>query len=461
MVFAHYMLTNQDYQGDSDPTQELKIASYQREIREAQSAGIDGFALNAGGWLRQTYYIRYAAQMFEAAVRLHSGFHLMFSADMCCGNGIDDVEDMMRRFAGNPRYAEVYFRYSGRFVLTTFAGDKLGTSAWQQIRDDLAHGTHPSTLTEPTALAPASKAPSDAPLPIFLVPAFFWGGELPAKSAIQQGLDAWKPVIDGAFYWGIAGVPGSGSDLDQLPSSDSYAAVLHSARKLYMAPICLQFWGANANRYYEYSGAAGMRAMWMDAIRVSRPDWVEVITWNDFIEGTYVSPIDDPNKYPGANFLDTTGVPRDTLGYFHSHAAATALLRFFIQWYKTGSEPAITQDAIYYFYRTQPMALDAGTPPVAHKFGPVADDVYITAILTAPADLQVATGGRTIVLHLPSGSTDARTPLPAGERLSLTLMRHGSILGSATAADPVLSVPKFNDFYYSSGILVGGNDKFH
>ena len=71
-----------------------------------------------------------------------------------------------------------------------------------------------------------------------------------------------------------------------------------------MAPICLQFWGANANRYYEYSGAAGMRALWMDAIHVTHPEWVEIITWNDFIEGTYVSPIDDPNKYPGANFLD-------------------------------------------------------------------------------------------------------------------------------------------------------------
>jgi hypothetical protein len=35
MVFAHYMLTNQDYQGDTDPTQEAKIAAYQREIREA------------------------------------------------------------------------------------------------------------------------------------------------------------------------------------------------------------------------------------------------------------------------------------------------------------------------------------------------------------------------------------------------------------------------------------------
>src|SRR5580658_3665500 len=159
MVFAHYMLTNQDYQGDSDPTQELKIASYEREIREAQAIGIDGFALNAGGWLRQTYYIRYAAQMFEAAVRLHSGFKLLFSADMCCGNGIADVEDMMRRFANNPRYAQVYFRYRGAYVLTTFAGDKLGPAAWQQIRTDLATGARPSTQAEPTVLTPASGPP--------------------------------------------------------------------------------------------------------------------------------------------------------------------------------------------------------------------------------------------------------------------------------------------------------------
>lgn len=459
MVFAHYMLTNQDYQGDSDPTQELKIAAYEREIREAQAAGIDGFALNAGGWLRETYYIRYAAQMFEAARRLHSGFHLMFSADMCCGNGIDDVEDMMRRFAGNPRYAEVYFRYQGKSVLTTFAGDKLGVSAWQQIREDLASGAHPSMQAEPSALTAVSAAPRNAPLPIFLVPAFFWGGELPGKTEIRQGLDAWGSTIDGAFYWGIAGVPGSGGALDQLPSSEGYASILHSADKLYMAPICLQFWGANANRYYEYSGAAGMRAMWMDAIRVSRPDWIEIITWNDFIEGTYVSQIDDPNKYPGANFLDSTGVPRNTLGYFHSHAAATELLRFFIAWYKSGVEPAIYQDEIYYFYRTQTLAHDAATPPVAHKYGPVADDLYITANLTAPADLRILSGGRSVVLHLPRGSSDAHTPLQAGEAPSLTLMRHGSIKGSAAATDPVSASPTYNNYYYSSGVLIAGEKR--
>jgi glucan endo-1,3-alpha-glucosidase len=451
MVFAHYMLTNQDYQSDDDPTQERKIAAYEREIKQTQSLGIDGFALNAGGWLHEPYYIRYAAQMFEAAARLNSGFKLMFSADMCCGNGIDDVEDMMRRFAGNPRYASVYFRYKDRFVLTTFAGGKLSPSVWQQIRNDLAYGTNPSTQLEPKVLPKVSGAPSNKPLPIFLVPAFFWGGELPAQAAIQQGFNTWQSTIDGSFYWGIAGVPGTRGALDQTRSSNSYASVVHAGHKLYMAPICLQFWGANANRYYEYGGASGMRAMWMDAINVTRPEWVELITWNDFIEGTYISPIDDPNKYPGANFLNTTGVPLNTQGYFHSHAGATALLPFFIQWYKTGKEPAITRDEIFHFYRTQPKAVDAGAPPIANKFGPVEDVIYITANLTAPADLSVTTGGRTSVLHLAAGSSDSQAPFSAGDPPTFTLKRGSRIIATGRANDPIEAAPKYNNFYYSTG----------
>ncbi|HVZ83484.1 MAG TPA: endo-1,3-alpha-glucanase family glycosylhydrolase [Terracidiphilus sp.] len=453
LVFAHYMLTNQDYAADDDPTQEKKIAAYEREIQQAQAMGINGFALNAGGWLRQTYYIRYAAQMFEAAHRLHSGFRLMFSADLCCGNGIDDLEDMMRRFAGNPRYAGEYFHYRGRAVLTTFAGDKLGIDAWKKIRADLESGANPSTHVEPSALSAASAAPSNARLPIFLVPAFFWGGELPSKHAIQQGFDAWHSTIDGSFYWGIAGVPGSRGPLDQLPSMRHYAKVVHKAGKLFMAPVCLQFWGSNANRYYEYSGAAGMRAMWMNAIRVSHPDWVEIITWNDFIEGTYVSPIDDPNRYPGANFLDSSGVPLGLRGYFHPHAGAAALLPFFIQWYKTGVEPAITRDAVYFFYRTQPIAIDAGKPPIAHKYGPVADKIYITANLTAPADLRIDMGNHETLLHLHAGSADTETPFFAGTTPKFVLMRKGKTIATAEGNDPIQAAPQWNNAYYSTGVL--------
>jgi glucan endo-1,3-alpha-glucosidase len=285
------------------------------------------------------------------------------------------------------------------------------------------------------------------------VPAFFWGGELPDAHSIQQGLDTWSSIIDGAFYWGIAGVPNAGGALDQLHSIDSYASTLHNAGKLFMAPICLQFWGANADRYYEYSGASGMRAMWMDAINRSHPDWVEIITWNDFIEGTYVSPIDDPNQYPGANYLDASGIPLGTRSYFHTHQGATALLPFFIQWYKTEVEPIIQHDAVYFFYRSQPERTSSGKPSVSHKFGPVADLIYITSNLTAPADLTITTGGHVATLHLIAGSTDTQTPFYPGAAPTFTLVRNGKIVVTATGHDPIDASPRFNNYYDSTGVL--------
>lgn len=459
LVFAHYMLTNQDYQDDSDPTHEAKIASYEREIEQARALGIDGFALNVGGWLKQPYYIRYAAQMFEAAARLNNGFKLMFSADFCCGNTAADAEDMMRRFANNPRYAKVYFRYRGAFVLTTFAGDKLGVAGWQRIKLDLATGANQSTATFPNVLSTTSGPPSNSPVKIFFVPAFFWGGELPGRTAVQHGFDEWKGVIDGSFYWGIAGVPGSGGALDQLKSSEAYAPVLHSSGKIYMAPVALQFWGANANRYYEYSGGAGMRSMWMDAIERTRPDWVEIITWNDFIEGTYISPIDDPNRYAGANFLDSSGIPVGTLHYFHSHAAAGELMRFYIEWYKTGKQPTISHDAIYWFYRTQPAAVNASTPPAQKKYGPVADVIYITVNLVAPAVLRVESAGHIRDLQVKAGSNDVTARFAAGDPPTFTLMRSGTRVLRASGLDGIQGSPKFNNFYYSTGEAVAKTPK--
>jgi hypothetical protein len=64
-----------------------------------------------------------------------------------------------------------------------------------------------------------------------------------------------------------------------------------------------------------------MRALWMNAIEVTHPEWIEIITWNDFIEGTYVSPIDDPAKESRANDLGAGAAPPSTLHFFPSHAA--------------------------------------------------------------------------------------------------------------------------------------------
>src|SRR6202021_730033 len=147
------------------------------------------------------------------------------------------VEDMMRRFANNNRYSPIYFKWNGRFVLTTFAGATLGPASWQQLRSDLESGSHPSEHEVADAQPSVSGKPSNAPLPVYFVPAFFWGGELPQANDIQAGLAEYEHIVDGAFYWGIAGVPASGHPPDQVPSSEAYPKVLHHPGNLYMPPI--------------------------------------------------------------------------------------------------------------------------------------------------------------------------------------------------------------------------------
>jgi glucan endo-1,3-alpha-glucosidase len=452
LVFAHYMLVNQDYEPD-DPTGERNVASYEREIRQAQVIGIDGFALNAGGWFKEPRYIRRASEMFEAAHRLHTNFKLFFSADMCCSNGADDVEDMVRRFANNPRYSTDYFKYKGKYLLTTFAGSDRGPAFWRDLRANLEHGTDPSSRDEPRALVTASGVPSSAPLPIEFVPAFFWGGELPRESDVQAGLASYSELIDGAFYWGIAGVPGFGRVPDQIPSSEAYAPLLHAAGKLYMAPICFQFWGANAGRYYESSGYAGMRAMWLDAIQISHPDWVEIITWNDFIEGTYISPIDDPARYQGANDLGASAAAPSTQHYFHSHRGATELMRFFIEWYKSGRQPAIRNDSIFWAYRTQLATPTQHSYPSIKIYGTIADCIYLTANLKAAAVLHVSIGGTSKSISLPAGSTDVQVPITAGTAPRFQLTRGKARMIEGSGDDPISAERLPPNLYYSTGAL--------
>src|SRR3569833_663111 len=182
MVFAHYMVTNQDYQADdpgSTPPGALKIQAYEKEIMQAQAAGIDGFALNCGGWSSQTYYITYCIEMFKAAVALNSGFKLFFSADFAPGiNQEHDVLDMMRRFCNDPSYSTVYAKYNNQYILSSFSGDQTGygTTFWQTLRTDLNNGSNPSGAISGFA------APNNSPLSVLFLPCFFLGGTNPALS---------------------------------------------------------------------------------------------------------------------------------------------------------------------------------------------------------------------------------------------------------------------------------------
>ncbi|MCO5580532.1 hypothetical protein L7F22_034400 [Adiantum nelumboides] len=126
------------------------------------------------------------------------------------------------------------------------------------------------------------------------------------------------------------------------------------------------------------------RTHWQQLISL-QPDLVEVLTWNDWAERTYVVPIPSDNTPYGVREYNAAGYP---------HLAYLDLAgRYFIPSYKTGQQPAIdsaSKEAIYIFYYKQSKVGSA----VANS--DVLDDkVYVTVLLYQAADIVINSGTQT------------------------------------------------------------------
>jgi glucan endo-1,3-alpha-glucosidase len=420
LVFAHNMLAFATYGATT--------AGYEHDIRNAQAAGIDGFALNAGGWIanRQSYYKTNATHMFAAANALGTGFKLFFSIDECCGNQASDAIDMITTFGNDP----AYFKYHGKAVLSTFGAEHLGdpTFWWTNVLTPLTNAGHPVFFVPSVCTRPCTETPTSA--------------------EITSMESTWNGISDGYLYWGIAGIPDYTSSPPLLPSTDAFASITAANNKIYIAPIAAQFWAAISpsagRRYYEYSGGAGIQAMWNDVINTQKPQpqWVEIITWNDFSE-SYETPATSDAVYPWST------TPR---------IAFTPINAYYAQWYKTGVQPTISNDQLYYFYRTHPKAATASADsygPVTRFYGPVADDLYVTTFLTAAATLTVSSGGKISSYSLNAGIANTSIPFTVGTQI-FTLTRNGTTITSVRGED-IIADPTFYNFFYATGLAYGNH----
>jgi hypothetical protein len=74
-------------------------------------------------------------------------------------------------------------------------------------------------------------------------------------------------------------------------------------------------------------------------------------------------------------------------------------MRYYIKWYKSGSQPIFNKEGLYYFYWTHSKNLSAPgdtqnvliTP--SPQYGNVNDEVYVTANCLSAATLRVISGG--------------------------------------------------------------------
>jgi glucan endo-1,3-alpha-glucosidase len=436
LVFAHYMVCNRDYGGS--------VAGYERDIKEAQAAGIDGFVLNCGSWSNEVYQVN-TASMFQAAQTLSpdGSFKLFFSADMT-GLTFPEVVQMMTAYSAYPNYWHVQQVVSptvtlSRPVLSTWGGEGGGWAAakgsWQNsvLTPLRAAGINPYFLPGFFITSPDGKQYLDnTPTTV-----------APEISGLLAGL------ADGAFYGNSVGCPTDPSHSMET-NNEGYAALLKTAGLSGMACVSPQYWGdrqiSAGRRYFEYTGGEGIEAQWNSIIKTQKPQWVECFTWNDFDEATYFSPIDDVTKY-------WPYTQHTTPDFYKSHTGALKLNQYYINWYKSGVQPAVTADSLYYFYRTQPKAAVASNDslgPVTWLIGDVEDTIYVTTILTAPATLVVTTGTQTLTYPVPAGIGNTRVPFQTGAQ-SFQLIRHGKTIVSQ-AGEPIIASPTEYNYNYYTGV---------
>ena len=413
-VFAHYMVCYATY-GDFGANTNATIAGYKRDIQDAQAAGIDGFALNLGAYddPTQPYYNTRVAEIYEAAEQLGTGFKLFFSVDFA---GTNEIIDLVQTYAQRTNT----FRQAGGVVLSTYEGNGL---PWPYIRSQLStNGVN--TFFIPYLLS----------IPVHELPTY-------ADAVSILSTNRWHNYLDGLFLWVAAGTP---AQLAQCDVGYNQASI--EAGKLFMASYAPTYWGSVQTtlqrRYYESQGGEGTALQWTSII-TNQPDWVEICTWNDFTESTYVSPVNDPGQY----------FPNIESPYRYSHAGYLELSKHYIAWYKTGQEPPITQDALFYFYRTHPTsAVAANTNDTIHPQcwgGNCTDTIYNTLFLTAPAQLVVSSGGKLSTNSLSAGLNHVETPFTPGPQI-FTLQRNGQTIISLPGPD-IQSVVQVYDFFTASG----------
>src|SRR5665213_74705 len=403
-VFAHYMVCC-PMTGGGVTTQDFAA-----EIEQAQAHGIDGFVLNCGSWDKEPRYHAYGRLIFMAASNLGTGFKLFFSAD---GLPLDETIAMVAEFYNHPNM----FRYRGKPVLSTYGGD-----------DEWGKGL--------------LKSLADMGKPISFVPFFFPKG--PDKRFTTETIEqliAENGYVDGFFFFGAGG---QSDEIARL--SKRIGQAWRRAGKLYMAPVTPYYCALapNNNRVFESRGFEGMAAQWEAAINVSA-QWVDIVTWNDWGESTYVASFGPPSA---------TELWEGAWGPRLSHEAYLAASTYYIRWFKTGDR-SIRTDKLYWFYRlaphSQPGTIDRSTNAIGYPNGAIRleDRVFASVFLTAPAHVNIASGDRRYTFALPAGVHHLNAKFADGPQ-RFSLVRNGQTLLKGDGAFPI-SENNWSNFNYLSG----------
>ncbi|KAL7817948.1 carbohydrate-binding module family 24 protein [Trichoderma aethiopicum] len=402
LVFAHFMI---GIVGDR-----TSASDFDADFAAAKAAGIDAFALNIGTDSYTDQQLEYA---YTSAANNGMKVFISFDFNWWSTGDAAGVGAKVKQYAGHPAQLQV----DGRPFVSSFAGDGLDANAMKA-----ASGVNP-----------------------YFVPNFHPG---------QSSTDG----IDGAFSWqawdtnGNNKAPTPGANVTVAQGDASYKSWLGSG-KTYMAPVSPWFfthYGPEVSYSKNFLFPGG--SLWFDRwqeILTGNFNFVEIITWNDFGESHYVSPLSSKHGDDGgskwANDMD--------------HSGWLTLAKPFIAAFKNGDTDVskyIEDEHVVYWYRRNLKSLNCDATDttfnapannasgnyfegIPNGWQTMDDDVYVVTLLKSSASLSVTSGGNSRSFNVPAGATLNTVPAGLGKQ-SFAVSRNGQNILSGTSLMDITDV---------------------
>ncbi|KAI9728279.1 MAG: hypothetical protein M1834_007772 [Cirrosporium novae-zelandiae] len=381
-VFAHMIIGNCASMTESD---------WVNDITLAKSASIDGFALNIG----DDDYTSTALQNAYSAAATVGGFSVFLSFDYAAyAWDASSVIETINTY----KSLDAQYLVNGQPLVSTFEGTD-NQDDWANIK----------TQTD-----------------CFFMPDWTSIGAVDSFPLTK---------VDGAMSWDAWP---EGAEDKTTVSDIAWQAILGS--KPYMMPVSPWFY-TNLPAYgknFLWRGDDLWHERWQQVVEVS-PEFVEILTWNDFGESHYIGPIYE------------TGIPSGSERYVSSmsHDAWREALPYYIAAYKSGNStvPNVTEEKIVYWYRPNPASSGStdgtvGNNPDYQPTLPPAelslDKIFVNAIVSSPASVSVQIGSNTATTlkAMTSGVNHFSVPFNGQTgNVTITISRDGQTVATVEGAE--------------------------
>lgn len=376
-----------------------RLEDMKTEVRNAIAAGVDGFTVVMYGFPssdssnQQWSNVRL---MLEAAAAVDPDFKIIPMPDMTSSLYDADVDSMSARMAELAKFSSAY-KIDGKLVLSPFTAEQKSVGYWSSVI---------STMT------------NNYGTPVDFFPTF-------------QNESKYAPIFDPISYgmgtWGDRD-PAYNSPNDTSATGPlARVKSIKSLGQLWMHPISLQDVRPRSAKYWESNNTENLRNTW-EVARKSDADWAQLTTWNDLPEGSGML----PSAQHGFSFLD--------------------LNAYYGVWFKTGTAPTITRDAVYLTHRKQMISAPISFPQTL-KMGaadgktPGRDTVEALTFSKAAGTVEITTGGKTTSCAVDAGVDTCVVPLGIGA-VSAKLIRGGASVATLTSPFTVTATPYIQDFEY-------------